>query len=175
MMNRKASFALTLIALGAVLLMSSAVARADSLNLSLLSPVTGYPGNTLSVTGTIVAPTTNSGVVYLNSDALTLSGSFLLDDSPFILNAPLTMAPGTTYTAALFNVTILPAASEGTYTGFFTILGGDGSNPSALNALSNTASFDVRVVPEPTTVLVLGAGLAGLAASRRRKRRHVAS
>ena len=130
-------------AVSTILLLSS-VARADTLNLTLLSPVFGAPGSTISVTGTIAAPSSNNGTVYLNSDSLSLAG-------PFTLNA--------TYTNELFGVQISPLATPNNYTGFFTILGGDSTQPSALNTLSNTAAFRINVTPEPTTVFLLSIGL----------------
>lgn len=153
----------------ACLILHSA-ARADNLIVTLFSPVVGAPGSTLSIVGTIVAPSTNSGSVYLNSDSLSLAGPFTLNDDPFILNAPTSMAPGATYTAVLFTVTISPQASEGIYTGFFTILGGESGDPLALDPISNTASFEVHVVPEPTAMLLVGTGLIGIMLRVRRRR-----
>jgi hypothetical protein len=162
-----------LIILATALLLSAQIARADSLSLTVVTPVFGNPGDIVSFAGTIVAPGANAGVVYLNSDALNLVGPFTLDDSPFILNAPLSMAPGATYTGVLFTVSISQQAAIGAYTGFFTILGG--SNPSAMDQLSNTASFEVVVVPEPATALLLGTGLAGIALRAGRQRKNKAS
>jgi len=158
---------LTLMLLTTAMLLSVSDARADALNLSLVSPMSGVPGNILSFTGTITAPNSNSGVVYLNGDSLSLGGPFTLDDAPFILNAPFFMNPGETYTGVLFTVTINPNAATGIYNGFFIILGG--SSPTALSQVSNAAAFQAVVVPEPATMVLLSTGLAGAMLGRRRR------
>ena len=92
-MNRMIVFNLKLTALLIGALVSASVAYADSLELTLLSPVLGGAGSMIPVTGTITAPGSNSGSVFLNGDSLNLSGPFTVDDAPFLLNAPASMNP----------------------------------------------------------------------------------
>jgi hypothetical protein len=101
---------------------------------------------------------------------LNLNGSFTLDESPFFINTPLSMNPGETFTGVLFTVTINPGAAPGIYNGFFTILGG--SSSIDLGQLSNAAAFQVVVVPEPTTMMLLGTGVAGLMFRMRKRLRN---
>lgn len=159
----------------ACLLAQHGTARADMLTVTFLdAELEGTPDDTLAFIGTITAASSNTGTVYLNADALNLNGLFTLDDTPFFINAPLFLAPAQVYTGVLFTVTVNKAAPIGTYSGVFTILGGDQVDPGALNQISNSAAFAVNVVPEPASLLLLGSGLIGCAATRRRARRQTA-
>lgn len=69
------------------------------------------------------------------------------------------MSPGGSYTGTLFNVAIGRLASQGSYTGFFTILGG--ANAATQASISNAAPFNVTVTPEPATLTCVAATLLG--------------
>lgn len=142
-------------------------AYADTIGFTINGPsqVAGPTGETLYYNATVTAPSTNSALVYLNGDSYTLNAAFVLDDSPFLLNFPLDLAPGQSYTGSLFEVVVPANSPLGSYTGSFQILGG--STDSAELVLSS-ATFDVAVSPEPSSLLLLGTGLIGVFAFYRR-------
>jgi hypothetical protein len=145
----------------AVLLLVSSRAFADTINLSLSNTVlSGVPGSTLSFLATVSAPNTNEAAVFLNSDSFDVDSPLTLDDSPFFSNFPLSLNPGDSTTDVLFTVTLPTDAAITDYSGFFTILGG--ADGFAQDTLAST-TFEVNAVPEPSNVLLVATGLAGLA------------
>jgi hypothetical protein len=105
----------------------------------------------------------NTGAVtaFLNGDSFVFP--YAIDDAPFFLTVPPTLAPGASVSGPLFAALIPAGAPLGLYVGSFSILGGD--NPGAMNVLA-METFAVQVVPEPGTLAMFGAGLL-LAACRR--------
>src|SRR3954465_14027949 len=156
----------TMLAVATLLLMiglSSAAAYADTLNFTLTNPVQSVYkglGGTLTFEATVFNPT--SSTVFLNGDDFSLAG-FGVDDSGFWNNFPLSLGAGASFTGNLFKVTVPASASLGTYVGSFTLLGG--ADDLAGNTLA-TASFAVNVVPEPSSIMLLISGVAGLARFR---------
>ncbi len=145
----------------AVLLLVSSRAFADTINLSLSDTVlSGVPGSTLYFVATVSAPNTNGAAVFLNSDSFDVDSPLTLDDTPFFSNFPLSLNPGDSTTDVLFTVTIPPDAAIMDYSGSFTILGG--ADDLAQDTLAST-TFEVNAVPEPSNVLLVATGLAGLA------------
>ena len=129
-------------------------ASASTLNFNLLSPAvfTGLP-SVVSFTATVSAPLTNTGPVFLNSDSATVDFPLTVDDTPFFLNFPLSLAPGASFTGLLFTVTVPNFAQPNvTYHGFFEIDGG--ADAIASDPLAS-ATFTVTPVPEPATGLSL--------------------
>ena len=140
-------------------------ASADTLSLVLSNPIqTGTPGSTLTFDATASAPGSNSATIFLNGDNfnVVLDGA-TIDDSDF-LSFPFTLDPGDSFSGSLFTVALPSTLAPGTYTGFFSILGG--SDSGAQDTLA-TANFEIdapSTVPEPGTWLLLATGLTLLAA-----------
>ncbi len=152
----------------ACLLLAGSAATADSLSIDLLAPYqTGVPGDVVVFDATV----TNNpdATVYLNGDFTYVDSPLILDDSPYFNDYPLTLAPGEPYTGVLFNVDIPLGTPAGLYTGYFQITGGtDSSSEDVLG----TADFDVATMaPEPSSLLLILTGIAGLTATRRYRQR----
>jgi len=159
-MIRKTALSLSTL-LMAILLLVSSRAFADMINLTLSNPVqSGVPGSTLSFVATVSAPNTNGGAVFLNSDSFDIDSPLTLDDNPFFGNFPLSLNPGDSATDVLFTVTIPTDAAITDYSGFFAIL--EGADGGVSDVLAST-TFEVNAVPEPSNVLLVATGLAGLA------------
>ncbi|MDE1176703.1 MAG: PEP-CTERM sorting domain-containing protein [Edaphobacter sp.] len=153
-------------------------ASADTLSLSLSpSSFTGAPGDTITVAGTITAASDGLGAVNLLGDNINVNGpsafSFVLDDSAFLLDAPLSMSGGDSYTGDLFTITLPSDTLAGNYTFTFDILGGvDSGDYSILTSAGGTLDVaNASPVPEPGTwaLLATGFGAFGLAAFARRQ------
>jgi hypothetical protein len=149
--------------------------RAISLDVVLVkSDVTVAPTATeADFYATIYNP--SSATIFLNGDSAQTSSALLsVDDSPFNLNAPLSLGAGQrTGPFELFAVDLLsPSIPAGTYGGnVFSILGG--SDGGAINDLAD-AQFSVTItaspVPLPATAWLLLSGLAAIGALTRKSR-----
>lgn len=153
------------------------------------SAQTGVAGDTLHFAGAVNNPTAD--FLFITGDSITFNTSepgLTLDDSPFLVNAPtgLTAAGGQadTYTGGLFDVTINPSATAGTYFGTFEVLGGPESGTQATLAHADfsvivTAPSQTVPVPEASTEaslgLLLALGLGGTLMTRRKVQRNTAA
>lgn len=163
---------LALFVLPAILLLSPR-AFGDTISLSLDAPVqTGAAGSTVSFFATVSAPGTNGGTEFLNGDSFNLTLPLVLDDSGFFLDFPLSLDPGDSFSGLLlFSVDLPSNVAAGPYTGSFEILGGaDGGGQDKLSSVD----FEVDVpatgaVPEPESLMLLAAGLPGVAFLVKRK------
>ena len=164
----KSRLTLAVITLLSTIGLSSAAAYADTITLTLNNPtqVTAPIGATLLFNATISAPSTNKANVFLNGDDFTVSSPLTFDDTDFFLNFPVLLNPGQSVTDVLFTITT-PAGPVGLFPGSFTLLGG--SEGAAQNILASE-NFQVVATPEPSTFLLIGTGLSGLAAIVRRRR-----
>jgi hypothetical protein len=148
---------------------------ADTIDLSLNAPAQpGTAGSTISFVATVLAPGTNGGTVFLNGDSFNVSSPLILDDSGFFNDFPLSLDPGDSFSGTLFSIALPSNLASGLYTGSFEILGGADSD--ALDTLGSV-DFQVNVaptastVPEPESLMLLAAGLPGVALLVQRKRR----
>lgn len=163
----KSRLTLAVITLLLTIGLSSAVAYADTITLTLNNPtqMTAPVGATFLFNATISAPSTNKANVFLNGDDFTVSSPLTLDDTDFFLNFPAFLNPGQSVTDVLFAVNI-PAGPVGLFPGSFTLLGG--SDGAAQNILAS-GNFQVVATPEPFTFLLILTGLSGLTVVRLRR------
>ena len=150
-----------LIALFAIPCLASAASLTFDFTSSL---VTGRPGQTVLFSGTMM--NTGVGTAFINGDAFTFP--FAVDDTPFLLGAPVLLAPAASFTGPFFQIAVPTTAGVGMYLGVFSILGGD--TPSSQDVLA-TREFGVQIVPEPSAwALTFGGLLGGMAFQSRRRR-----
>jgi len=162
------------LAIAGILWVAPAV-RADILTVNLTqSDLPGAPGTTVDFFATITNPSATD-TIYLNGDNSSTSSPLLtLDDTPYLNNAPLFLAPGASSGPfELFDVSIDPSTPAATYTGnLFSISGGaDGGAGTAFDDLADVP-FSVTVqpptsaIPEPATSWWMLAVLIALAVIR---------
>ena len=158
---------LLLTAVLALLAIMPAAAQADPVTLTLQGTVTVQAGSSVTMIGTIA----NGGNPSFNISSWTITlGSALLtfDDtgfqgSPFVLNSGDSFGP-----TGFFDIFADIALAPGNYAGSFTVR-------DDVRLLTVTRDFRINVtggqtIPEPASMLLLGSGLAGVAALRRKRR-----
>src|ERR1035437_5102070 len=153
------------------------VAYADSISISLSPPVTGSPGDSITVFGSLT--NTTSSTLYFGSDAINLTapGTVATATDDIIVNGlfdlgPTSIAAGATLdNVDLFSVQLLSGTA--TYSGnSFELIGGTdvaGCQTGATDCttLLGGTTFSINVaaptpVPEPSSTLLIVSGIGFL-------------
>jgi len=141
-----------------------------SIQVDLTNPSqSGAPGDTIQFTGTITNLSATDTVFFNGASSTSVSADLAIDITPFLVNAPLFLAPGEVSPLFdIFDIAIAPGAVAGPYLGnIVTLLGGVDSN--AFDTLLDI-SADVNVAtsssPEPGSALLLLVGLGVVAGLR---------
>lgn len=156
----------------ACFLLAGTAANADTLVISLSAPYQSGSQGFFAFNATVV--NTSASTVYLNGDDFSVDSPLIVDDSPFasypfFLGAYDNQVDSTdSYTGVLFNVSVPPATPMGLYAGSFEILGS--GDPNDDTTVAGSAVFNVNVTPEPSSLIPVLAGLAGLGGMLRRRR-----
>jgi len=155
---------------------------ADSIAFSLSNPnQTTVAGGTVTFQATVTADAGNTGTISLNFDTFNgadplIPGDVYINDNDFFANFffPSYNPGDAPFTDDLFTVTLPSDAPVGyVYFGTFTLQGG---NDFTTDDNLGTVDFSVTVipastsaVPEPSSLMLLGTGLAGIFATFKRK------
>ena len=136
--------------------------------LTFTADVTNTSNTALTLGGDNINFLTQAGPTELgpNSDPAFLS----LDDAPFTPNVtPVTLAANTTQTFTFYNLSAGAAATPGTYTGYFVLQ--DDTQNDLTGGTQNFSFTVLAAAPEPAgwAALVIGAGMLGAVAVRRRR------
>src|SRR5215471_5148923 len=150
----------------ACLLLASTAAKAGTLSITLLAPFQSGAAKVFAFDATVT--NTSGSTVFLNADAFSVASPLMVDDSPFFLT-PIFLGPSNSFTGLLFNVDVPVGTPVGVYTGSFEILGS--ADPADTTTVAGSAVFNVQATPEPSGLILVLMGFAGVGGSILRRRR----
>jgi hypothetical protein len=150
-----------ILAFAALAVSSVPCAKASDISITLdFATLSGAPGDTVTFSGFLT--NLDNAVVDLTSCGPTMLGLFVVDCTPFLINAPLFLDPNeVTPSFDMFTVTIqTPFTDPFTfYPGVFEVQGsveGPGGPGSGDPTVLGSTPFNVQVVPEPATIGMIG-------------------
>jgi len=161
------------------LLLSASAAKADSYTFIFTNPdQSAVAGDIVELDATIINLDPDYSLYLISDNVANLDASLTWDDTAFG-NIPWPLIPaggglGSSYDGAFIDVTVLPGTAAGTYVGEYQVFGGN--DPGASDLLADQ-DFTITVgnvggaspVPEPSSLLLLLSGMAGLAGTLRRR------
>lgn len=163
----------------ALLFVFSVVGQANLIQVDLVSTsLSGAPGDTLHYFATLTNTSLTQTVTFAGTSTTAVDVHLTIDTTPFLLNGPLSLAPGQVYsTFGIWDVLLDPSTAVGPYVGNSVSLYGtvDDGVTSTFADVADTA-FDVNVVaasnvPEPATLMLVAGGLGALAILSKSRRR----
>ncbi len=173
-MKTKFKQLLVVLAVLAVLVMAPAAVKADPVIFTLDDAVSVAAGSTSSA---LIATMSNGGPprVWLTGWGFTFSSPSLSADETLLGSLPFFLDSGGSYgPTGLFAVIAQAGLAPGIYSGSITIFGSHtegGTDMEFTQDFLITVTGGQQAIPEPATMILLGSGLLGAAAARRRQRR----